>query len=142
MGALLHDGRPFLTAQAGSAGLTPYGLRSAVARGRLRRLLRGVYVDATVPDSRNLRIAALALVLPNGGVAWGRTAAWLWNVDGFSPDERTLAVPECAVPHHAVRPSHPGVRVVERTLPADSWTELGDIRAPPLRVPHSSWRGR
>lgn len=94
----------------------------------LRRLLRGVYVDAAAPDTRELRIAALALVLPPDGVAWGRTAAWMWGFDCFAPHERDLLMPECAVPHHGARPGHPTVRVVERYLPADDIAELRDIR--------------
>jgi hypothetical protein len=52
-----------------------------VATGRLRRLLRGVYVDALVPDSLELRARAAARSVPSGHVVCGRTAAWLWGVD-------------------------------------------------------------
>ncbi|MBA2740272.1 MAG: hypothetical protein H0U47_11520 [Nocardioidaceae bacterium] len=135
MHAPMCNGRPFLSTRAGTLGLTPYDLRTAVRRGALRRLLRGVYVDATAGDTRELRIAALALILPRDGVAWGRTAAWMWGIDCFGPGERDLLVPECAVPHHSMRPGHPTIRVVERCLAAGDITELGGVRVTtPLRT--------
>lgn len=72
---------PFTTAQARPAGLGKIELRSLVAGQKLRRVVRGVYVDAQVADTLAVRAAALSLIVPTGSVVAGRTAAWLWGVD-------------------------------------------------------------
>ncbi|MDA8372479.1 MAG: hypothetical protein M0026_21765 [Nocardiopsaceae bacterium] len=46
-----------------------------------RRLCRDVYVFAEIPDSLQLRVAAVALLLPRGAVVSGTTAAWLHGAD-------------------------------------------------------------
>jgi hypothetical protein len=59
-----------------SAGLlTPDALRGPV----WRRLYRGVYADAELPDTLDVRIDAARLLLPSGGVFSGRTAAHLFG---------------------------------------------------------------
>jgi hypothetical protein len=128
MESLVSGGRPFHRRQAGRHGFTPYQLACAVATGVLRRPLRAVYVDARVSDTRDLRVECLALVLPPRAVVWGKTAAWVWGVDSFGPDERTLLDPECAVPHHRGRPTYDAVRTVEQTLPAGDIVELAGFR--------------
>ena len=65
----------------------------------MRRVIHGVYVDAQVPDSTDLRIAALHLVMPDHAVLFGTTAMWVLSVDAFQPDERFVPVPACLVPH-------------------------------------------
>lgn len=81
---LINGGRPFHLGVAGHVGLTPKVLTVLVRRGVLRRPLRAVYVDAHVPDTRDLRIDCLRLVLPHRAVIWGRTVAWLWGIDSFA----------------------------------------------------------
>ncbi|TDQ53088.1 hypothetical protein [Actinorugispora endophytica] len=49
--------------------------------GCWRRLLRDVYVFAGLPDTIEQRVHALALVLPEGAVLSGSTAAWLYGAD-------------------------------------------------------------
>jgi hypothetical protein len=51
--------------------------------GVLRRVLRGVYVDASVPDDLRLRAQAVGLLVPPGVVVCRRTAAWLYGVDAL-----------------------------------------------------------
>jgi len=68
---------PFTLAQARSAGLTRGALRSPW----WRRLFRGVWVHADVPESLELRLSALRLVLPADAVVCGPTAAWLYGAD-------------------------------------------------------------
>ena len=53
---------PSTLARAQGLGWTRRRLQRAVDDGRVRRVLRGVYVDASVPDSIDLRIAAAGLV--------------------------------------------------------------------------------
>ncbi len=49
-------------------------------QGLLRRMLHGVYVDASVPETPQLRAAAVSCVLPPGAVVCRATAAWLHGV--------------------------------------------------------------
>lgn len=72
---------PFTPHDALRVGIARDPLRLLVATGAVRRVLRGVYVDALVPDSLELRARAVAAVVPPGSVVCGRTAAWLWGVD-------------------------------------------------------------
>jgi very-short-patch-repair endonuclease len=80
--------------------------RDALASGQLtrnhlesrawRRLFRGVYADATLPDTHGTSVAGAALVVPDGAVFAGRTAAYLLGaealVDAAAPVE--VIVPE------------------------------------------------
>lgn len=69
-------GRVFRGRDAVSAGL----LSPDALRGRTwRRLYRGVYADADLPDDLGVRIAGAALLLPERGVFSGRTAAHLFG---------------------------------------------------------------
>src|SRR5690348_5319866 len=71
---------PFTAAMAARAGLGRAVLDRLHRSGRVRRLLRGVYVDATVPLSVAVRARALRLVVGEQVVV-GTTAAWLHGVD-------------------------------------------------------------
>jgi len=79
--ANLFASNPFTVKQAAEAGISRGRVRDLVKKGRVRRVLRGVYVDASVPDTTVMRARALALVVPDGVVVCLRTAAWLWGVD-------------------------------------------------------------
>ena len=72
---------PFTPTMAARAGIGRAVLDRLHREGRVRRLLRGVYVDATVPSSVDLRARALALVVGEAQVVVGLTAAWLHGVD-------------------------------------------------------------
>jgi hypothetical protein len=72
---------PFTPAMAARAGIGRAVLDRLHREGRVRRLLRGVYVDATVPLSPTVRARALALVVGADQVVVGATAAWLHGVD-------------------------------------------------------------
>lgn len=72
-------GQVFLARRACEQGwLTPDQVRSSA----WRRVLRGVYADAALPDTHGLRIAAAGLVLPPSAVVAGRSAAWLLGMHG------------------------------------------------------------
>jgi hypothetical protein len=79
--ATVFGASPFTPAMAAEAGLTRGAVRALLRRGLLRRVLRGVYVDALVACDVDVRARALALVVPDGVVVSLRTAAWLWGVD-------------------------------------------------------------
>lgn len=69
--------RPFTLQQAAAAGVS----RSIIARlrkqGLIRAVLRSVYVDASTPDSTELRTAAVALAVHPDCVITDLSAAWL-----------------------------------------------------------------
>lgn len=100
---LLDDGfplpieRPFTLRQADDVGVPAHQVRALVARGYLRRVLRGVYVASQVPDGRHLRGHALALVVPHTGVVTDWCACWLWT--GIEAPGDHLGVPPLTVFH-------------------------------------------
>ena len=77
----LPIGEPFTPAMAAGAGIGRAVLDRLHRDGRVRRLLRGVYLDATVTASPRVRARALALVLGGRQVVVGVTAAWLHGVE-------------------------------------------------------------
>jgi len=94
--ASLHalEGMPFTTRSAREAGVDAHHLQALHQTGRLRRLIRGVHVAATVPDSLDLRIRALGLIAPADAVVCDRHAAWLHGADMvLAPGEHIEARP-------------------------------------------------
>ena len=80
--------------------LTPDALRGPA----WRRLYRGVYADAAIPDSLDLRVRGAGLLVPADGVFSGRTAAHLFGAEQLAtaggPVEVTVPPgdrPNCAV---------------------------------------------
>lgn len=71
--------RPFTSAQAREAGLSPKVVQRLVREGYLRRLVKGVFVAAQVPDSMFVRTQALRLVAPEDSVITDWTAVWLYT---------------------------------------------------------------
>jgi very-short-patch-repair endonuclease len=86
-----------------------------------RRLYRGVYADADLPDSFDLRIAGAGLLIPDRAVFSGRTAAHLHGapqlVDGRTPVDVSVPV---GVRFGPVA----GLRVRETVLPAADVTRV------------------
>lgn len=78
-------GRVFRGSDVVARGLlTPGQLRSTA----WRRLRQDVYVDAAVPVTHRVRVAAVALVMPAGAAVADLTAAALWGVpDLVAPDD-------------------------------------------------------
>ncbi|CAN5848846.1 hypothetical protein BH20ACT6_BH20ACT6_19810 [soil metagenome] len=109
-------------------GLHDRDLREAVHAGVLRRVLHSVYVDAAVPDSRDLRATCLQLVMPSYAVLFGTTAAWVLGIDAFQPDDRFVMTPECVVPHGSTRCRAAGILTVEGIMPQADITELTGLR--------------
>ena len=60
-------------------GLRYADLKQLVAHGLLSHPIRGVYVAAALPETLELRIAILKLVVPDDCVVTDRTAGWLWE---------------------------------------------------------------
>jgi hypothetical protein len=79
--ALLPLDRPFTRATARAAGVERASLDRMLREGTVRRLLRGVYVASTAPDTREVRAMAVALAVGRETIAVDRTAAWVHGVD-------------------------------------------------------------
>lgn len=92
LGSLLPS-RPFTNTEAGALGFSRRRLASLVRAGELRRVVAGVHVPSAVPDSLELRAAAVALVVEPSSVVCDRTAAWLWGVDVLDFSELELLPP-------------------------------------------------
>ena len=73
--------RPFTPAMARAVGIGHPSLDRMAREGEVRRLVRGAYASASAPDCRQLRAAALALVVAPEAVAVDCTAAWVHGVD-------------------------------------------------------------
>ena len=73
----LPDDRPFTPRSALDSGVTRTELERLLRSGRIRRVLRGVYADAALADSTQVRAAAVELVAPAAAVVADRTAAWI-----------------------------------------------------------------
>ena len=80
--SLLPDG-PFTVAMAREVGIGRRALRGLVESQDVRRVLRGVYVRQSTPDSLALRARAACLVVSPAAVLCDRTAAWLHGIDVF-----------------------------------------------------------
>jgi hypothetical protein len=84
---------PFTRFELATVGMTPARLRFLLRARRVRRVLTGVYVDAGLPDSTELRAMAAHRVLSPTAVLCDRTAAWLHGVDVLWERERDWVPP-------------------------------------------------
>jgi Transcriptional regulator, AbiEi antitoxin/AbiEi antitoxin C-terminal domain len=87
---LLFGGAPFTRQDAAAAGIPAHRLERMARQGLVRRMLRGVYVDPLVPDTLELRAAALGRIAPPDAVICRRTAAWLYGVDTLALSEHSV----------------------------------------------------
>lgn len=88
---------PFTLAQAVAAGVSDYRLRILEHERLVRRVIKGVYVAAHVPDGMLVRAQALALVVPHRAVVVDETAWWFWT--GLLPSGSHEGVPPLQVFH-------------------------------------------
>jgi hypothetical protein len=125
---------PTTLARAHGLGWTRRRLQRAVDDGRVRRVLRGVYVDASVPDSIDLRIAAAGLVMPPRMVVCDRSAAWLHGVDHWEPSALDVPPDLELVARSGTRTRLAGTHGALRTLTADDVMVLAGVAVTtPLR---------
>ncbi len=129
--------RPFLGRQALDAGFTRWELNSS----RFRRLLRGVYVAAEIPDSVVVRGTAALMLAPPSAVLSHHTAAALWSGHRLPTSDIHVAVNgdiafrADGIAHHRLRP--PLDRSFRHGLPVTSpeqtichlarWVDLVDL---------------
>jgi hypothetical protein len=106
----LPSDTPFTWPMARAAGCTRYRLEQLTSNGEIRKVLHNVYVDASVPDTVESRVRALALVMSEHVVIRDRTAAWLWGVDTFEYRELEILPPlEASALRNRCRPRSAGV---------------------------------
>ena len=94
----IFSNKPMSTAQLTNLGFDRNAVRSAISRGCLRRVARGVYVKSNVADNSLTRASALSLVLPQSAAAVGHSAAWIHQIPGIEVDiDDLFARPEFAI---------------------------------------------
>jgi very-short-patch-repair endonuclease len=99
---------------------------SALRSSAWRRLYRGVYADAELPDSYGLRIRGAGLLVPAVAAFSGRTAAYLHGAVGLVD----LGTPvEVSVPTGVRFGPVAGLRVRQVHLPATEVTVVHGMRA-------------
>lgn len=80
---LLPDDRAFTWAEAKGWGLSHRTLKAARDIGLVRGLFKGLFIRYDVELTVDVRVHALARVLPSNAVATDETAAWIHGVDLF-----------------------------------------------------------
>lgn len=116
---------------------TDQQFRELLSTGRVRRILGGVYVEATLPDTIELRARAAALVISPDAVMCDRTASWLLGIDVLRYRELEVLPPlEVFVLRGSHRVNRREVTGGERDLdPArDVTTVHGVLCTTPLRT--------
>jgi transcriptional regulator with AbiEi antitoxin domain of type IV toxin-antitoxin system/uncharacterized protein DUF559 len=127
---------PFTRFELADVGLTSWQLRSLLRARTVRRVLTGVYVDASLADSTQLRAHAAARVLTPNAVLCDRTAAWLHGVDLRWQRQRDWVPPlEAFVLRGAARVQRRQTMGGERDLAARDVMEVHGVRVTtPLRT--------
>jgi hypothetical protein len=126
---------PFTAANALAAGVSRRALQKLTKEALIRRVLKGVYVAAQVPDSLWLRAQALRLVVPPGAVVTDWTACWLHT--GLLPPGDHLRVPPVSMfrAEGRGRLRNSLCKSGERTLLPTDLTEVDGLRVTvPLRT--------
>jgi hypothetical protein len=113
----LDLGRPFTTSQARERGITADKLRALHREGLVRRVFRGVYVDAATDDNLLTRAQALALVVPPTAVVTDECAAWVRGIDLVARGDQVIPPPLTIFqPLDRTRVRRPGTAGGRRTL--------------------------
>jgi hypothetical protein len=108
---------------------TDQEFRSLLAEGKVRRVLNGVFVDASLADTIELRCRAAAMVMTPAAVLCDRTAAWLHGIDTLLFRELELLPPlEVFVLRGHQRVLRPEVMGGERDLAARDIMEIHGIK--------------
>jgi very-short-patch-repair endonuclease len=104
-------GRVFRASDVLDSGLLT---RDALRSSAWRRLYRGVYADADLPDSHGLRVAGAAILVPRSAAFSGRTAAYLHGATQLADAETPV---EVSVPTGVRFGPAAGLRVRQVGLP-------------------------
>lgn len=127
---------PFTTAQAVGLGVSPRTLGAWRQHGLIRTPLRGVHHVVSLPDSLELRLACLELVMPRDAVVCDRTAGWLHGAPMILAPGDHLQVPRAALYSRPGNRLRNGVAVGgERTFQPGDVVEVGGLLVTsPLRT--------
>lgn len=128
---------PFTRDEARAAGISRYDWELLREGHFVRQVIFGVYVDAALPDSLDLRIAAVAKKLPPDVVVSRRTSAWACGVDVLDPHGHPI-VPRVETttrermrrPKHRLAHSHAG----DDLLDSDIVERGGILLTSPVRT--------
>ncbi len=120
--------RPFTAAQARAWGVSGPLLRRLTSRALVREVVHGAYAVVQLPETIELRAAALALVVAKGAVVTDRTAAWLHGVDALPRSAPHEPVPLDVFSADHSRLRRPGVHSGIRMLGEDDITTVGGVR--------------
>lgn len=94
-----QDGLLLASQLTGELGLDPHTVQRWHRAGRIRRWHRGVYSDATLPETWRRWLMADLLFLGDDAVVAGPAAAGLWELAGFAAtNRRDLIVPRTRIP--------------------------------------------
>jgi len=110
--------------------------RDLLSQGRVRRVLAGVFVDASLDDTIELRCRAAALVISPHAVLCDRTAAWLLGIDVLRfRDHEVVPRLDVIVLRGCHRVERPQIQGGERDLSAADVTEIHGVKVTtPLRT--------
>jgi very-short-patch-repair endonuclease len=115
-------GRVFRGRDAVAAGLLS---KDALRSSAWRRLFHGIYADATLPDSFDVRMSGAALLMPSEAVFSGRTAAHLFGAtDLWEPSHLIEITTPCGVRFGPIR----GIRIRSAALPRSDITVIASRR--------------
>lgn len=127
----------FTTKTGREAGYTHHQLGWLVRQGLLRHPIKGVYVNALLPDSTGLRCEMLGLVVPEDCVVVDRHAGWLLGAEMvLAPDEHLQTQPISMFrPAGMGRLRNDVAESGERTLGEEDVTEVHGLRVTtPIRT--------
>ena len=112
-------GRVFRAGDALAAGLLT---RNQLESRAWRRLFRGIYADAALPDDHGTSVAGAALVVPDGAVFSGRTAAYLLGAESLVEPDSPV---EVVVPETERFGPVTGLRIRRTSLPITDVRSVG-----------------
>lgn len=95
----------FTLAQWRARGLSRGALNRALAADAVRRVVKGAYAYADVPDTLESRAMAVRLVRPHDTVLCRQTAAWLGEIDVLPPGQDIAREPIHAIVSPDVTPT-------------------------------------
>jgi very-short-patch-repair endonuclease len=126
---MLPLSEPFTASMAAEVGVSRNQLMAMTREGLVRRVFRGVYVDASAEDSLEVRAGALQLVAPPTAVATEELSAWVAGVDLLARGTHIIPPPlTFSQPLERTRVRQPGVEGTRRMLAPQDVEILNGIR--------------